>query len=390
MPRKLGSWREVRPNVWQVRVSNGYKSDGSRRVVTRTVHGAEDDARREAERIADELGRSPSMLRGVTFGNVWARYLERRAPKLAKKTVSSYAWVIKKDWMPRFEQTDVSAISHADIQAALLSMTHDRAIRAKRVISAVLSWAVSVGMVDENAAQGAYELPRSDETTKDAQLFDSDPFAAIEGSRGVWDARTVMAAFPLMRGLPLEPCWLACVGAGLRVEEALALRRLDVRRIAIAGRMVTQLAVHHARPDTEEYKATKTSQSVRIVAVAEPFGARLWEVAETITDGHALLCPLSAANQNRAWRLYFQAPPETWHKRMGESRKCQGRLHGLPYQPMSRMRATHATLMQEAGVLDSVNAAVHGHSEQVAYANYKRPDLTDAAAQVGSYLSLVS
>jgi len=388
MPRKLGSWREVRPNVWQVRVSNGYKTDGSRRVVTRTVHGTEDDARREAERIADELGRSPALARGVTFGTVWTRYLERRAPKLAKKTVNGYAWVIKKDWLPRFEGMDVSAISHADIQAALLSMTHDRAIRAKRVLSAVLSWAVSVGMVDENAAQGAYELPRADASDHDAQLFDSDPFAAIEGSRGVWDARTVMAAFPRMHGLPLEPCWLACVGAGLRVEEALALRRLDVRRISIAGRMVTQLAVHHARPDTEEYKATKTSQSVRIVAVAEPFGARLWEIADAITDGHALLCPMSASNQNKRWREYFMDEPTSKH--CPKTGVYRGRLRGLPYQPMSRMRATHATLMQEAGVLDSVNAAVHGHSEQVAYANYKRPDLTDAAAQVGSYLSLVS
>ena len=55
---------------------------------------------------------------------------------------------------------------------------------------------------------------------------------------------------------------------------------------------------------------------------------------------------------------------------------------------MSRMRATHATLMQEAGVLDSVNAAAHGHSEAVAYAHYKRPD-TAAAGQVGAMLRLV-
>ena len=388
MPRKLGSWREVRPNVWQVRVSNGYKTDGSRRVVTRTIHGNEDDARREAERIADELGRSPALARGVTFGTVWARYLERRAPKLAKKTVNGYRWYVEHVWLPILGGMDASAIDHATIQRALLAMGHDKAARSRRVLSAVLSWAVSVGMVDENAAQGAYELPRSDETTKDAQLFDSDPFAAIEGSRGVWDARTVMAAFPRMHGLPLEPCWLACVGAGLRVEEALALRRLDVRRISIAGRMVTQLAVHHARPDTEEYKATKTSQSVRIVAVAEPFGARLWEIADAITDGHALLCPMSASNQNKRWREYFMDEPTSKH--CPKTGVYRGRLRGLPYQPMSRMRATHATLMQEAGVLDSVNAAVHGHSEQVAYANYKRPDLTDAAAQVGSYLSLVS
>ena len=390
MPRsKVGSWREVRPGVWQVRVSSGYRADGAQRTVSRTVHGTEDDARREAARIADELGRSPAMQRGVTLADVWWRYLERRAPQLARKTAKGYEWLMGKEWLPRLGGTDVSAISHADVQAALLSMGHDRAVRSRRVLSAVLSWAVSAGLVDGNAAMGSFEFPRAPERGQDGGLFDADPFAAIEGTRDVWSARTVLEALPRMRGLPLEPCWLACVGAGLRVEEALALRRMDVRRIEVGGRMVTQLAVHAARTDMDERKATKTGQSVRIVAVAEPLGARLWELACELPDRADLLCPMSAGNQNKRWRGYFDSPSTSKHCPKAEDAMYRGRLYGLPYLPMGRMRATHATLMQEAGVLDSVNAAVHGHSERVSYEHYQRADLTDAAAQVGSYLSLV-
>ena len=50
------------------------------------------------------------------------------------------------------------------------------------------------------------------------------------------------------------------------------------------------------------------------------------------------------------------------------------------------MRATHETYMQQAGVLDSVNAAAHGHSEKVSYTNYQRPDTVDAALRAGSFL----
>ncbi len=50
------------------------------------------------------------------------------------------------------------------------------------------------------------------------------------------------------------------------------------------------------------------------------------------------------------------------------------------------MRATHETLMQEAGVLASVNAATHGHSQRVSYAHYQRPDLDAAAERMGRLL----
>ena len=53
---KLGSWREVRPGVWEVRVSKGYRKDGSQRTKYATVKGSESDAIAEVVRLADEMG----------------------------------------------------------------------------------------------------------------------------------------------------------------------------------------------------------------------------------------------------------------------------------------------------------------------------------------------
>ena len=38
---KLGSKREIRPDVWQIRVSSGYRKDGTQRTATRTVYGSD-------------------------------------------------------------------------------------------------------------------------------------------------------------------------------------------------------------------------------------------------------------------------------------------------------------------------------------------------------------
>ena len=34
----IGSWREVRPGVWQVRAMNGFREDGRPRTRSKTIH----------------------------------------------------------------------------------------------------------------------------------------------------------------------------------------------------------------------------------------------------------------------------------------------------------------------------------------------------------------
>lgn len=375
---------ERKPNGrYLARIRCGVRADGKPRVVAKT-HDTEADAEAWLVAKSVELGRRPDLGAGVTLEALWQLYERDKLPKLAGKTRYNYAWHMRV-WLESMGDVDVTAITATMVQSRLYDLTHDNARHAKVVLSSVLTYGQTVGVLAEHPLRGhAFELPQKQERAAD---YDDDPFATIEGTRDVWDARTVLAALPLMRGLPLEPAWLACVGAGLRVEEALALRKMDVRRVELAGRMVVQLAVHAARTDRDRRKATKTRQSVRIVAVMEPFGSRLWEIVAALPNRDSLVCALSASRQNKAWRNYFAEPPTSKHT--PKSTTARGRLRGLPYVPLSRMRATHETLMQEAGVLDSLNAAAHGHSERVSREHYLRGDLARATEQAESYLKLV-
>lgn len=382
--KKVGNIRQLKTGRWEVRVSQGYRMDGKQRVM-RDVCDTEEEAKARAYEMAIELGRDPNFGSGRTLSDVWKLYRADRGERLAGTTMDAYTWHMEAVVLPDLGDIDITMITHGDIQALLSRQSHGVASKARTVLSSVLTWAVKHGMLLENVMRRVdFELPGRE---IDAD-FDSDPFAAIEGTRDVWGVQTVLSCFELIRGLPLEPAWLACVGAGLRVEEALALRKIDVRVVDIAGRCVVQIAVHAATTKVEERKSTKTANSVRIVAMMEPFASRFWEIVEQIESQTDLICPVSASNQNKRWRSYFDEPME-YHKRMGESRKVRGKLHELPYLPLSRMRATHETMMQEAGVLDSLNAAMHGHTETVSRRHYMRGDVTQATERAERYLQLV-
>ena len=386
---------EQRPNGrWLARIQRGERADGRPRAVSKTFDTrAEAEAWLLAQSVA--LGSRPDLSGGVTLRALWAMYAQARLPQLARKTQAQYRWYMegttsadgraggRTSWLDVLGEADVSLVDVRMAQAHIDTLSHMEGTHAKCALSSVLSWGVSAGIVATNPLVGHRfryaPLPEPD--------YDSDPFAAIEGARQVWGAAQVLECFERIRGLPLEACWLACAGAGLRVEEALALRGKDVRRQAVGGRDVTQLAVHAARTDMDERKATKTRQSVRIVAVMEPLGERYWEIASEVGRDE-LVCPISAGKQNRRWRGYFAEPSRSKHAPRKEGCNYLGRLHGLPYVPLSKMRNTHVTLMQQAGVADTLNALMHGHSEQTERRHYMRPDHVAVAS--GAALRLVS
>ena len=386
--RRVGSVRRQPNGRYLARIQSGCKEDGAPRVVSKTFDTEKDaDAWLLAKSI--ELDERPDLGAGITIKKLWGAYKANRLPELAKTTQKAYTQRMEAV-VREMGERDVSDVTHGEIQLMFDRMRPSVAKRTCTALSAVLTYGVRHGVLRQSPM---YRAPFTFGDTSpfaepDADVWDADPFAAIESRRDVWDASTVVKCLGKIRGLALEPVWLCCVGAGLRVEEAFALRPMDVRRIVGSfdeyGReiWVTQLAIHHATTREERRKATKTTRSVGIVPMLEPFGERYWEIVQSCAARDVAVCKLSAARQNKTWRAYFAEPPKEWHKRMSEDRKVQGRLHGLPYLPLSRMRATHTTLMQEAGVLDSVNQSMHRNTGAVQQRHYMRPDLTQAAIDV--------
>lgn len=381
--RNVGTIVE-RGGRYLARIEVGVRADGSRRTMSKTF-ATKSDAEVWLIERAVEMGKRPDVGAGITLKTLWPAFERAREGQISKRTMKDYRYAHAKWWLERIGDVDVTLITPAVVQRELDTMTHDNAKHAKAALSAVLTWATRAGIIQENPIRGhSFEFP---EKSQSVDIDDDDPFAAIEEKRIVWDMDTVLRCLDLIRGLPLEPAWLACVGAGLRVEEAMALRPVDVRRTTMAGVEVTQLAVHHASTAVEKRKGTKTKGSVRIVTMLEPFGARFWELVQMVDDRKSPVCKISASRQNKAWRTYFL--PRSIAKHAPRATQYRGTLEELPYVPLSKMRNTHATLMAEAGVLDSINAAMHGHSERIASKHYIKPDTTSATIDASKRLKLV-
>ena len=387
--RKVGTRRIMADGTIKVIVRSGYTVDGKRRTLWATAKDA-DEADRVALELAANLGMDINPGRGLTLNRWWDAYKATRGQRIAKVTLERYSTEMRGTWLPELGGKDITLISHADIQDVVIqAKTRSMAKERIKALSAVLTHAVREGKLSVNPCRSApFELPgdvgKADLSGID---YESDPFAAIEGIKNVWDIDTVLLAMDRLRGLPIETCWLAMIGAGLRREEALALRWKDVRRIKVAGREVTQIAVHAANTAVDGIGTTKTKKSVRIVAMVEPFGSRLWELAG---DKEDLICSLSPKNISRRWRMMWEPLKASKHMpKEPATYVARGVMLADPEVPfihLKQMRATHATMMQAAGVSDSLNAAMHGHSERVAYTNYLMPDSTVAAQKVGQLI----
>ena len=387
--RKVGTRRIMADGTIKVIVRSGYTVDGKRRTLWATAKDA-DEADRVALELAANLGMDINLGRGLTLSRWWDAYKATRGQRIAKVTLERYSTEMRGTWLPELGSKDITLITHADIQDVVIqAKTRSMAKERIKALSAVLTHAVREGKLSANPCRSApFELPgdvgKADLSGID---YESDPFAAIEGIKNVWDIDTVLLAMDRLRGLPIETCWLAMIGAGLRREEALALRWKDVRRIRVAGREVTQIAVHAANTAVDGIGTTKTKKSVRIVAMVEPFGSRLWELAG---DKEDLICGLSPKNISRRWRMMWEPLKAGKHMpKEPATYVARGVMLADPEVPfihLKQMRATHATMMQAAGVSDSLNAAMHGHSERVAYTNYLMPDSTVAAQKVGQLI----
>lgn len=389
MGRPFGHKSRTPSGTWRAEVEAGARADGSRRRFVRTFP-TEAAADAWLASLALELGQRPNMGRGLTLAAWWELYRATRGARLARSTMGRYTSTMRATWLPALGSRDISGIRRDDVQAVIMdSPTPTAARERRRVLSAILGAAVAAGVLDANPLRGAALEYPGDVGAADVSGVDysADPFAAIEGAADVWTPAQVLDAMPRVAGSPLEPAWLVMVGAGLRLEEALALTWRDVRRVDVGGRMVVQVAVWRARTRADGLKRTKGTRSVRIMAVSEPFASRLWSMRG---DAGAFVCPIYAGNVGRTWRRMWAAPSGSKHT----PGPCPlaGRMlmpdgsPAVPYLPISRMRATHETMAQAAGVLDSVNAATHGHSRAVSYRHYMRPAGDGVAAAVGALL----
>jgi len=354
MPRSpLGSKREVRPGVWEVRVSVGYRRDGSPRQSSRTVHGTEADADAAILRLATDMGRAPTMGDRMTVDDyVYGVFLPRKRGSRTKATYDYYLSAYRTHIAEDFGQMDIGSVPKSAIRSWAARLPAQSAPSYVRALRAILRSAWEDGLIADEPMRGRLELPSRD--TRPAP---------------VWSADVAAEAMRRMVGADVEPLALLMLGAGLSASEARARDWSDLSADC------SEVRVDSAYTQRDGMKQPKNARRYRTVPLLPVCADRLRELR-----GEGPVClnrrgqRMGPATVSRRWKaLYDPGAP----------------LDGIPWLPMNRLRATHETLMLRAGVPDALNAAIHGHSQKVAYSNYLAPataEAVGAARAAGSVL----
>ena len=333
-PRK-GSIKEVRPGVWQVRASVGRTKSGMQRRVKRTVHGTHADAERERLRLLAEMGASPLVGDEVRMREyLYSVFIPARTG-LTRATLDRYESIYRIHIDPVFGDMKPSEITRPMVQAWLSKQPPASARNHMRAMSAILHGAVEDGFLDNPPMLSRMRYPRRPL---------KDPTADS------WTPSEVMECFTRLEGDRIYDLWLTMVGAGLSRSEACALEWADVSEVdGWAVVMVTK-----ARTEKDGLKEPKNRFRARSVPVMEPFGSKL----------------LSRKRSGSLWEHTPAYAGVYWKKLF------KGVLEGMSFVHLNRMRATHETMLQSAGVLDSMNARIHGRSNvQTGYEHYQATSL---------------
>ena len=335
----MASVREVSPGHWEVRVSAG-TSEGKRRRISRTVRGTRADADALALKMELGLGLEPTV--DVTLDGYFRQVFMPSRCDLSPTTLENYSHLWKRV-SEEFGSMPLSEPPHQTIQSWALSMPRGASVHCVKLLRCVLRDAWYSGLLDREPMQQPIRFPRAESE-------------AVE----VWSADEALEALERLKGHQIYPLVLLMVGAGLRRSEALAASWEDVSWDCRSIRV--DKAMHRGTVGR-----TKNRFSVRSVPIAEPFASMLWEI-----KGTGRICPMTEDAARSAWR-----------------RLRRGLLSDFPIQ-MKNLRHTHESLMRDAGVPDSVNSQLHGHSDiKTDYRHYlarTSASSRDAAERLGRYM----
>lgn len=367
--RRLGSVTVLPNGRVLARVQSGRRIDGSPRTMSRVV-----DTEAEAEvaiaQMAAEMGRDPHAGERVLLSWYFeALFVPGREGNVTRAMMRQYRGVWRNHIEPTFGSWYIEDIDHAAVQAWVYdSPTRQTAEKRVRILRAILNQARMDGVTSSRVMEDRYRLPRG--TTRPGP---------------VWSADEVARALPVIRRTPLARLWCVMVGGGAGREEAAALYERDLTYTPVTrmgpdgpeeGWAVTCQVSEVVTPE-DGRKEPKNDRRYRCLYIEDPFATVLWQTRGD--DPDEPICPIYVGGIPRAWNAMWE-PRKVGTD--GNGRYYRGCMlgTGVPRIPPNRMRATHESLMQQAGVQDTLNAALHGRSNvQTGYRHYLVPGDASAA-----------
>lgn len=353
----------------RVRAAGGFGGGG--RTMSST-HRTLTEARKARAALLARIGAEPMAGDRLTLRWYFGEMFLPGRSSLANVTLSKYRSIWRTHIEPAFGSRPISSIKSSEVQRWLYTKPRGTASKCVSTLRAIMRQAYADEVIDREPLRGTLRLP-----------------GQAPAPLPVWSAEDVAAAMPVLRGTPLYRLWLVMVGGGAGREEAYALYERDLAYTRDGGGTLTVTAtVDDAVTPEDGRKAPKNPHRYRVIAIAEPFASEL--LATRAESPDEPLCRYSVGNLPRKWA-------EMWRERKPgvkyPSTSCVGIMldAGVPFVQLGRMRATHETLAQLAGVPDTLNAAMHGRSNvNTGYRHYLVPGgdaMRGAAEGVGRMVS---
>lgn len=190
-------------------------------------------------------------------------------------TRDAYAICWRNVVAPRWDDVPVDSIEPAKVQEWLLTLSVGNANHAIVVLRKVLDFAVRYELVDANKFRLPYEMPVRKASVRRTDTFDLER------------AETVLER--LREALVEAPYILACFG-GARTGESLGVRAGEVELVESHGIKLAVVPIVRRMDKTGDAPLQdgdlKNPQSVRTAVIPEPYGTRLFEIAEARKVAH--------------------------------------------------------------------------------------------------------
>lgn len=213
-------------SVTRVRSYIGRDARGRTITQSRTVHGSKRKVRKVAAEMENGRKDRQTIAREkTTIAELLADYIaDEVIPKMRERTRHDYVGLIDKHLIPLVGSVLVKKLAHAELyglQRELLRRLSPRqAFYAFQVLSAALTYAQRIGLVDGNVAR-SFEFPRPART-----------------SRATYDLATVARVLEAVADTAIQPMVQVGLRTGVRPGELMALEtkglNLEVRTLTVS------------------------------------------------------------------------------------------------------------------------------------------------------------
>lgn len=346
------TWGSIKPKsrgVWELRYTVG----GQRH--SKTVRGTKAEAERELANLRVLYEDAET---SITLSQFWVGYyLAYIKSTLAEATVVGYVRYYEHDIAPVFGDMLLTDIKPLMIQRWLDTMTGGAAKHARAVLSSILSYACTMGLINDNVALRRFTLPKTmakGQRSKDVFTFEElvEIYEECEGED--WACAYTLASF-----------------GGASREEALSPLAEEVEEKDDFAVIPVVRGIQRLDGEVRIVDKPKNRYREDFLVIPPPYSHRVFTRAgEAKENGEIWLSddgfgmPMCPNNMATAYKRWFLGKP-------------------YRYVPFSNLRNSYSTVLHSLGLEDSFVSKVMRHSNlQTDYTNYNRLSVDDKIAGI--------